>query len=372
MSKRRRRTRPTSNRTLSRPLDAPSPATARLVARGPEDLLAMVPIMLGFEPTESVVLLTFPATGRPATRSFHARVDLPPDEESLVEVARALRAPVQRHAVDRLALVLVTEDAERATVVARHLAGTFADREVVALLRADGSRWWALDEQGDPVDVDGQPYDVGHHPFRAHAVVAGTVVAPNREAAVAAVAADVAAAGPVAWHLRAAVGPVPETGLRRSGEVVDVGAELDAVRSWVVALLLRAAHGGAPGRPTDPEVAQLAFVLHDPSVRDAAWWLLAEPGTTTARARLDAWCDLLRRTPAPVSPPVAVLTAAAALLAGQGALAVAALERCLVVDPGFPMADVVAEVVQRGVSPTEFRESLADCFGHVVPGARGA
>ena len=49
--------------------------TRTLRAKNPEDLLAMVPQVLGFHPEESLVLLTLGE----ATDRFHARVDLPHD-----------------------------------------------------------------------------------------------------------------------------------------------------------------------------------------------------------------------------------------------------------------------------------------------------
>ena len=341
----------------------------------------MVPVVLGFEPSESVVLLTFPAPRRSGRRRaageaaggaeprfFHARVDLPHDDEEAAAVTAVLRDPVVQHGVDRLALVLLTADAERARAVGRRLADAFADREVLAVLHADGRRWWALGPDGEPHRPEGTAYDVSAHPFRAEAVVRGTVVAPNREAVVELVAPDPSGAARVGWHARALVGPLPDEGLRRAGEVLGVD-DVEDCRSWVVALVLRTAHGGGPGAPTDAEVARVALVLHDARVREAAWWLLTDPGVEAGQRRLDAWCALLRRTPAPLAPPVAVLTAAAACLAGQGALAWAALDRCLAVDPDFPMADAVQSVLQRAVPPEELRASLVSCFGQVVPGA---
>ena len=43
-----------------------------MTARTPEDVLAVVPVVLGFEPHDSLVMLTFGADP-----PFHARVDLP-------------------------------------------------------------------------------------------------------------------------------------------------------------------------------------------------------------------------------------------------------------------------------------------------------
>ena len=59
--------------------------TSPYVARSPEDLIALVPFVLGFHPSESVVLLTFGAPGG----SFHARVDLPDGPDDRARSARS-------------------------------------------------------------------------------------------------------------------------------------------------------------------------------------------------------------------------------------------------------------------------------------------
>ena len=58
--------------------------TTTLTARGPEDLLAAVPVVLGFHPQDSLVMLTFGAV-----RSFHARVDLPPSADDAARSPRS-------------------------------------------------------------------------------------------------------------------------------------------------------------------------------------------------------------------------------------------------------------------------------------------
>src|SRR5439155_9889737 len=63
-------------------------------ARGPVDLIAVVPYVLGFHPEDSVVLLTF-GSGE----AFHARVDLPADEDEQLAVVDMLASVVDRHRV---------------------------------------------------------------------------------------------------------------------------------------------------------------------------------------------------------------------------------------------------------------------------------
>ena len=57
---------------MTSPAD-PAPRATKLTTRTPEDVLAAVPVVLGFEPLDSVVMLTFGGG-----ETFHARVDLPP------------------------------------------------------------------------------------------------------------------------------------------------------------------------------------------------------------------------------------------------------------------------------------------------------
>ena len=63
---------------------SPAPTDLPFTARCPEDVLAVVPVLLGFVPEESVAMLTF---GAP--RVFHARVDLPPSREEIPEMVSA-------------------------------------------------------------------------------------------------------------------------------------------------------------------------------------------------------------------------------------------------------------------------------------------
>ena len=122
--------------------------TTTLTAHGPEDLLAAVPVVLGFQPEESLVMLTFEAA-----RTFHARVDLPPPdgpdhapEQALGELTEALLQPCLAHRVGRVVFVLYTADPGLSGRVARHLRGVFGRRgiEVIEALRAHDGCWWRV------------------------------------------------------------------------------------------------------------------------------------------------------------------------------------------------------------------------------------
>lgn len=290
-----------------------------LKARSPEDVLAAVPVVLGFEPRDSVVMLTFGGV-----ETFHARVDLPPPSE-VDEAVEQLLDPARRHQVSRVLFVVYADDGPAARTVVRRLRRAFprCGIDVVEVLRAHGGRWFAPGRSGVP--LHGVPYDVGDHPFRAQAVVEGIVVHGSRA------------------ELEALLRPVPEevarvvAALRRAapsapGEIAElVDARLEA------------------GRFSDAELARALLGLASVRGRDAAW---AQITRETAPGHVRLWTDAVQRAPEElVAGPAAVL-GLAAWLAGQGALAWCAVDRCQAVDPDNSLAELVAEVLARAVPPS--------------------
>src|SRR3954469_6077554 len=104
------------------------PMTTTLTAHGPEDLLAPPPVVLGFRPEHSLVMLTFHAR-----HTFHARVDLPPSAEvdhELPELREVLLAPCLSHEVGRVAFVVYGDDPTVASAVAAGLVPAFEAKGV--------------------------------------------------------------------------------------------------------------------------------------------------------------------------------------------------------------------------------------------------
>jgi hypothetical protein len=304
-----------------------STPTTTLTARTPEDVLAVVPVVLGFEPTESLVMLTFGCDP-----PFHARADLPARPDEVVAMAGSLVDPARRHRVPRVFLLVYSERdsfADRAleqTARALRRAGV----EVIDGLRTDGRRWWPVPGRAG-VPAAGVPYDLSAHPFAAQAVYDGRVVHPSRERLAATVAADPELVGRVVPALAALTGDPPPA--------LDEGA-------WARELVVR--HVEAGTAPDDAEVARLLRGMLDVRVRDAAWSPLCRP---QAREHVELWADVVRRAPDPLVPAPAALLAFAAWQAGQGALAWCAVDRCVEVDPGYSLAGLVAELLTRAVPP---------------------
>jgi hypothetical protein len=291
-----------------------------LTARTPEDVLAAVPVVLGFEPRESVVMLTF--GGR---ETFHARVDLPTPRDATA-VAELLRDPAVRHGVARVLLVLycAAGPAYRAAVRALRRVLGEAGIEVVEVLRAHEGRWWAASAGPGR----GAPYDADGHRFRAQAVVEGLVVHGSRE--------------DLALLLRARAPAVAEV------QAALAGPSSPAEIADLVALRL------PDGALRTGELARVLLGLRDPEGRDAAWATM-DRATSPAHVRL--WTDAVQRSPDDlVAAPAAVL-GLAAWLAGQGALAWCAVDRCREADPGNTLAGLVADVLTQAVPPGAFAKA---------------
>ncbi len=329
-----------------------SPVTLR--ARSPEDLLALVPVVLGFEPTESVVMLTFDAA-----HPFHARVDLPADRADAAAVADLLLDPAVRHRVGRVVLLLYSAEPDRRVVTDTWRALRRGCRarglDVVEALRVTPTRYHPL-LGGEPrLRELGVPYDVASHPFRAQAVLDGRVTRRSR----ADLAADLAADPCAVLSLEEAARRCPAWPWEHDAAAPP--SALLAEGEWVEQAVDR--HLDAGSVPDDAEAARLLRALTVTAVRDAAWSRLPRP---RAREGVRLLTDLVRRAPDDWLPPVAALLAWAAWQSGEGALAWCALDRGDAVDPHYPLARTLAGALARAVPPSavdasfDWRSALTD------------
>jgi hypothetical protein len=305
-------------------------AGAVFKARTPEDLLAVVPAVLGFHPEESLVMLTF--GGR---RSFHARVDLPEEPGHVGAVDDMLLTPALRHRPETVLFVAYSADAVRGASTALQASDAFAAHgfAVIKPLRSDGASWFHVGRGEDPGQAEPHPYDVRAHALTAQSVLDGRVTLASRAAVAASVAADPVAAEAVleAWL----------------AQLEASGADQDEVPSLVARGLAR-----APGL-ADVEVARLAHACLDPEVRDAAWCGLQRE---SVEAQLDFWREVVVRTPDVLVAGVASVLGFAAWLAGHGALAWCAVDRASAADPDCTLARLVADLLQAAVPPTAWSD----------------
>lgn len=310
--------------------------TTTLTARGPEDLLAAVPVVLGFHPHSSLVMLTFGAE-----RSFHARLDLPStvDEEAVSEVVDALLEPSRKHEVDHVAFVVYSSDAGVASALAAALVPAFlADGiGVVDVLRAHQGGWCSVPVRAGADELPLRPYDDTHHAFSAQAVFEGRVTHASREELRATLAADSGLRE--RWGRLGARLPRPDPD--------EIGHVRRLVARWV----------GSGEVPDDEGAARVLRAISRVEVRDAALYAVTRD---TAQDHLRVWTALLRGAPDPQVAEVAAVVAFCAWQSGHGALAWCALDRCFELDAGHRLGHCLAECLVRAVPPTAWSDVVEE------------
>ncbi len=310
-----------------------SPAPHTLTARSPEDVLAAVPLVLGFVPERSIAMLTFEAR-----HPFHARLDLPLDAGERRKAARMLVEPCLRHEVRRVFFVLYTHEAAAARKCARSLAREFTREgiEVVDVLRSDGARWFPVTQEGGGPEGPGVPYDVDAHLFTVQSVSEGRVTLRSRTELAQTVAADAERVAEVAAAAEAVVA-------RWSGARDPVAD----TRSLVEALL-------ASGRPASAaEAARVLLAIRDAGPRDE---MLRDVGREEAERRLPLWSSLVASAPPDLVAAPASVLAFLAWLAGHGALAWCALDRAAEGEPPCSLAACVAQALEQALPPSVWEE----------------
>lgn len=305
------------------------------VARGPEDLIALVPYLLGFHPEESLVLLTF---GAP-TGSFHARTDLHDGGQERSVMVEMLCAAVRSNEVEVTAVVVFSSDAERARASCAELVPALlgAGVSVVDAIRADGSSWWSVLDD----DPERHPYDLSCHPFTAERVLAGHAAFRSRDE----LAGSILGNDPDDAQRVGAVADSVADELLTSGPQGALGlARTNAV--WLRDRLALATRFDQPLSVAD--AARVLVLVQLAPMRDVA---SARMRRSTAHAHVQLWRGLLRRAPVDLVPGAAALLGLAAWLDGDGALAWCAIDRCREVAPHHSLAMHLADLLQRAVPP---------------------
>ena len=329
-----------------------------------DDLLALLAIRLGFHPTES--LLVGCVDGPRHRLGFVLRADLPDPAHVEQQVAAIVRVLCSQRA-DRVVVVAVGTGPDVGMLVdTAVLALAEASIDVVEALVADGRRWWCrlCGSCGDP---GGTAYDLTATSAMAQAVVAGVSVLPSR----AALAEGFAAApGPLRDAVTAAVDEVRADQLRcwnrhgASRPLHRTPAVLAEGAGQVRRLLASATASGpvedghgSGDRLTAQEMAELAVLVGLVPVRDVAWSLM---GRSSARCHAAVWARVARYAPSKLSAAPLALAGFASWLHGDGAAAWCAIERCLREHPGYSMALLLSEALERALPPGMWSPPPAD------------
>lgn len=319
-------------------------------ARSPVDLLAAVPYVLGFHPEDSIVLLTF-GPGE----SFHARLDLPVVEHEQRAVVALLHEVIRRNGSSRIALLLYTEDRCAAASFDEIAVEVLIDAgiEIVDILRVTGETFHPADD----IEDAGTPYDLTSHPFTAEQVLRGRVVHDSRASLAdsligtndedterIAEAADRAADSLLAVGHRIVKLSAPGTEPTLPGSLV---SELEVQARWLQRTIRHALPD--PGVMSSTDAGRVLVLVALEALREVAWAEMTRPD---ASRHIELWRSLVRRAPADLRCGPAALLAFAAWLAGEGALAWCALDRCFEVDPDDSLGQQVAALLESATPPS--------------------
>lgn len=318
------------------PTGSPDPCT--MLARCPDDLLAMAPVLLGYWPREAVVMLTFGAD-----HPFHAGLPLPPAAEQAADVRQAavemLMDPVRRLGVRQVVLLYHSGDPAAVTQLDADLRRALRRQgvAVVEAIHADGAQWRDLRHPDEPA----VPYDVTAHPFVVQAIVSGRLTHGSRDDLVRSFDADEAEVARTLAALDASghhQPPVPIVAVvRNEGE-------------WVHERVSTALRDEQPLSPDD--LARLVWAMQAARVRDAAWALIDR---RTAGQHLRLWSDVVRRAPAGLVAAPAVLLGWSAWQTGNGAVARIAVDRCLEAAPDDRLGSCLESILDHAVPPDAWR-----------------
>lgn len=333
-----------------------SASLPKLSVRTIGDLLSAVPYLLGFHPTESIVVVGF--DGKRLT--FAVRVDLPgadtdpPDRDAL---AAHIASVLSRQDIDAVTVIGYGPDRSVAPAVASVSAAL--DRsglKVLDLLRvADGRYWSYVCDDPGCCSPDGNPYDPTSSEIAAAATYAGQVALPDRAALVRRVA-------PVEGASRASMRTAADRADRRLAALVGSTPHGDRRRvlreAGETAVRESLARYRVGGRLTDDEVAWLSLLLVHVPVRDYAWERIGIEDW-----QIELWSDVVRRASPDLVAAPASLLAFAAWRTGQGALASVALERARAAVPDYSMALLLEEVLRNGIPPAWFDDWPSPAVG---------
>lgn len=321
----------------------------------PAELLALVPYLIGYHPTSSLVMVAL-ADQRVIVV---ARLDLPTTDdetrEVLASVHRAADVASEEGATGAILIGYGPDELVRPCIEAITDLLTPRSMPVIEALRvADGRYWSYRCDNPACCPPEGAMFDPTTSAAAATATAAGLVALPDRAAV-----AD--RLGPVtgdardgmAWATGAAmhaVTDVIETFVSNAREDEDTTRATRLGRALLLVglkSLVLAENRYESGTPVDDvDAAILTVLLSLPSIRAAA------ARRTTGRPwEIDMWVDLVRRAEPPFTAGPATILAVSALHAGDGTLANLAVDRALQADPTDNLANEVAMAVAAGVDP---------------------
>jgi hypothetical protein len=321
----------------------------------PHDLLAAIPFLIGYHPSDSLVLVSL----KDESVGMAMRVDYPTKTDA-VDLGEAYEGLVYH---------LVREGAEGALIVAyapeartdgaeilNNLAAalTRSQVEVRESLLISHGRWRSLlCVDADCCPPAGRPLpEISSSRIAVEQVAAGHPMPFTDIVGM----ADSIASLPLAQDL--------DFSQQVAANTVDQGSDSlpDLQRKGAIAVIDLASRfiAGSVGHNLPEEQALSALVLGslaDIQVRDFA---LGSHDAATINTYWAMWLYLLRIAPTGFIPPVACLLGALSYERGEGALAHRCIDRALADDPTYSLATLLRRVFSAGWPPESFSQMRQD------------
>jgi hypothetical protein len=324
--------------------------------RTPADLLALVPYLLGFHPSDSLVVLAL----RDGEIVFQLRADLPGSGGHPL-TGDELTREVSRMA-DHFTALVVRQQASQAVVIgygnraavlptALSVGRSLATHRVTVLdvLCATRDRYWScLCRDPACCPPEGKPYDPRATVVAAESVYDGRAVLPTR--------------AELARRLAPLMGAERErmkaASRRAGGRLVELLRDIPGGDGAIIvreagcrAVDEAVARHRAGGQLDDEEMAWLCALLRHIPVRDYAMEVKGE-----LAAQIGVWTDAVHRAEPEFVAAPGTLLAFAAWRAGEGAICSIALDHVKRFDPGYAMARLLERALAGGVSPREWTD----------------
>jgi len=314
--------------------------------------LAAVPHLLGFHPSQSMVVVALDARRGRIVLAFRYDLPDPPDPARAQEITEHAVAVLKKRRI-KTAIAAGYGAGTLVTPVAESLGAGLRGAGIALrdLLRVQDGRYFSyVCTNPGCCPADGVPFDESAHPAAAALTAAGMPARPDRASLVASLA-------PLTGQATESMRRATERALLRTEELIAssgapgspwlvVEAGREAVRS-AIGIYRRG------GQITDyDQLAWLSVTIADLRVRDDAWARM-DPRHRAQHRRL--WTDVVRHACEPYVPAPASLLAFTAWQSGEGALANVAIERALVADPEYSMAHLLGQALDAGLPPSAAR-----------------
>ncbi|MCE3551884.1 DUF4192 domain-containing protein [Pseudonocardia sp. RS11V-5] len=340
---------------------------------GTEGLLAAVPVLIGFRPRDSLVLV---ATGGPHGRrvGLTLRVDLPPpdDPELVAALCESAAAALCRDDPEGAAVLVVgggepspPGTAEPGWPPRADVAGAATLALLEREIGVHTVAWAAEIAAGAPwrcyplhdCRCEGTLPDPAASVLAATAVARGAVLRDSREDLQRVVQPGGPEDGPAGASPDADAGGTAPGCAADQGEAESAGSPEGRRAADPRRLLRDALADAAAGRLVVGRrfAGAMASALRRPWFRDEALAACAGPWAAEAE---QLWAALARTSPGADAATPAALLAVSALLRGDGALANVALDRAFGADPGHRLAHSLRAGLDGGWGPREIRAWL--------------